>query len=147
MRLVPPPHFPVKSRGALLRGGLFPPLVLATALSAESGEAHLLSVLLEEAQLEALVQFQLPDVPHLMEVLPGGVELIQQTGHLPGGNNGQLLDEPCCRLRLSNGPNVQLLLDRYSALGGSQCELRSSSWTVAVRLRTGSSLLHALTER
>lgn len=47
-----------------------------------SGLAHLLCVLLEEAKLEALVQLQLPDVPHLMEMLPGGVELIQQTGHL-----------------------------------------------------------------
>lgn len=43
---------------------------------------HLLGVLFEEPELEALVQFELPDVPHLVKVLPGGVQLIQQTGHL-----------------------------------------------------------------
>lgn len=47
---------------------------------------HLLGVLLEEAELEALVQLQLPDVPHLVEILPGGVELIQQSGHLEAGS-------------------------------------------------------------
>lgn len=43
---------------------------------------HLLGVLFKEAELEALVELELPDVPHLMEMLPRGVELIQQTGHL-----------------------------------------------------------------
>lgn len=44
---------------------------------------HLLSVLFEEAELETLIQFELPDVPHLMQMLPGGVQLVQETGHLP----------------------------------------------------------------
>lgn len=52
--------------------------------------AHLLSVLFEESQLEALVQLQLPDVPHLMEVLPGGVQLVQQTGHLAGSKTAEV---------------------------------------------------------
>lgn len=47
-----------------------------------SGVTHLLGVLFEQTQLEALVQLQLPHVPHLMEMLPGGVKLIQQAGHL-----------------------------------------------------------------
>lgn len=54
---------------------------------------HLLCVLFEQAELEALVQLQLPDVPHLMEVLPRGVELIQQTGHLEKSKNYELLDD------------------------------------------------------
>ena len=35
---------------------------------------HLLSILFEQPQLEALVQLQFPHVPHLVEVLPGGVQ-------------------------------------------------------------------------
>ncbi|TNN75451.1 hypothetical protein EYF80_014263 [Liparis tanakae] len=40
----------------------------------------LLGVLLEQAQLEALVQLELADVPGLVEVLPGGVQFVQQLG-------------------------------------------------------------------
>lgn len=61
-------------------------LVIISAHSG-SGMTHLLSILFEEAELEALVQLQLPDVPHLMEMLPRGVELIQQTGHLAKSKN------------------------------------------------------------
>lgn len=57
-----------------------------------SAAAHLLGVLFEQTQLEALVQLQLPDVPHLMEMLPGGVKLIQQTGHLAQREGGGLLE-------------------------------------------------------
>lgn len=46
------------------------------------GYCHLLSVLFEEPELETLIQFELPDVPHLMKMLPGGVQLIQETDHL-----------------------------------------------------------------
>lgn len=46
------------------------------------GHCHLLSVLFKESELETLIQFELPDVPHLMKMLPGGVQLIQETGHL-----------------------------------------------------------------
>lgn len=46
------------------------------------GHCHLLSVLFEEPELEALIQLELPDVPHLVQMLPGGVQLIQETGHL-----------------------------------------------------------------
>lgn len=38
----------------------------------------LLCVLFEQAQLEALVQLQLADVPGLVEVLSGGVQFVQQ---------------------------------------------------------------------
>lgn len=38
----------------------------------------LLCVLFEQAKLEALVQLQLADVPGLVEVLSGGVQLVQQ---------------------------------------------------------------------
>lgn len=48
------------------------------------GVTHFFCVLFKEAQLEALVQLQFPDVPHLMEMLSGGMQLIQQTGHLSG---------------------------------------------------------------
>lgn len=46
------------------------------------GRSHLLSVLFEEPELETLIQLELPDVPHLMQMLPGGVQLVQETGHL-----------------------------------------------------------------
>ena len=46
------------------------------------GHCHLLSVLFEEPELETLIQFKLSDVPHLMKMLSGGVQLIQETGHL-----------------------------------------------------------------
>lgn len=54
---------------------------------------HLLGVLFKEAELEALVELELPDVPHLMEMLPRGVELIQQTGHLAESKscNGEII--------------------------------------------------------
>lgn len=38
----------------------------------------LLCVLLEQAELEALIKLEFPDVPGLVQVLPGGVQLIQQ---------------------------------------------------------------------
>lgn len=40
----------------------------------------LLCILFKQAELEALVQLQLADVPGLVEVLPGGVQLVQQLG-------------------------------------------------------------------
>lgn len=40
----------------------------------------LLCILLEQAQLETLIQLELADVPRLVEVLPGGVQLVQQLG-------------------------------------------------------------------
>lgn len=40
----------------------------------------LLCILFKQAELEALVQLQLADVPGLVEVLSGGVELVQQLG-------------------------------------------------------------------
>lgn len=46
------------------------------------GHCHLLGVLFKEPELETLIQLELPDVPHLMQMLPGGVQLIQETGHL-----------------------------------------------------------------
>lgn len=62
-------------------------IISAYLVTSGSGLTHFLSVLFEEAELEALVQLQLPDVPHLMEMLPRGVELIQQTGHLAKSKN------------------------------------------------------------
>lgn len=53
-------------------------------LSSYLGVTHFFCILFKEAQLEALVQLQFPDMPHLMEMLPGGMQLIQQTGHLSG---------------------------------------------------------------
>lgn len=44
--------------------------------------SDLLSILLEEPQLETLVQLQLPHVPQLLQILPRPVELIQQSCHL-----------------------------------------------------------------
>ncbi len=40
----------------------------------------LLCVLFEQAELEALIQLELADVPGLVEVLSGGVQLVQQLG-------------------------------------------------------------------
>lgn len=40
----------------------------------------LLCVLLEQAELEALIQLELADVPGLVEVLSGGVQFVQQLG-------------------------------------------------------------------
>lgn len=37
---------------------------------------YLLSILLKKPELKALVQFQLADVPHLMQVLPGRMQLV-----------------------------------------------------------------------
>ena len=48
--------------------------------SSSSSSTDLLRVLLEQAELEALVQLQLADVPGLVEVLPGGVQFVQQLG-------------------------------------------------------------------
>lgn len=45
-----------------------------------SVSTDLFSVLLKQSELEALVQLQLADVPGLVEVLPGGVQLVQQLG-------------------------------------------------------------------
>lgn len=42
--------------------------------------ADLLCVLLKQAELEALVQLELADVPGLVEVLSGGVQFVQQLG-------------------------------------------------------------------
>ncbi|PWA33628.1 hypothetical protein CCH79_00007474 [Gambusia affinis] len=43
--------------------------------------SDLLSILLKEPQLETLVQFQLPHVPQLLQILPRPVELVQQRRH------------------------------------------------------------------
>lgn len=43
-------------------------------------DIDLLGVLLEQAELEALIQLELADVPGLVEVLPGGVQFVQQLG-------------------------------------------------------------------
>lgn len=43
--------------------------------------SNLLCVLFEKTQLEALVQFQLPHVPQLLQILPSPVKLIQQAAH------------------------------------------------------------------
>lgn len=40
----------------------------------------LLCVLLEQAELEALIQLELADMPRLVEVLSGGMKLVQQLG-------------------------------------------------------------------
>lgn len=40
----------------------------------------LLCILFKQAELEALVQLQLADVPGLVEVLSSGVQLVQQLG-------------------------------------------------------------------
>lgn len=40
----------------------------------------LLCVLFEQAELEALIQLELADVPGLVEVLSGGVQFVQQLG-------------------------------------------------------------------
>ncbi len=40
----------------------------------------LLCILLEQAELEALIQLELADVPGLLEVLSGGVQFVQQLG-------------------------------------------------------------------
>lgn len=64
------------------------PLIISAHLATPgSGMTHLLCVLFKESELEALVQLQLPDMPHLVEMLPRGVELIQQTGHLAKRKN------------------------------------------------------------
>ena len=65
-------------------------IISAHVVTSGSGMTHLLCVLLKETELEALVQLQLPDVPHLMKVLPCGVKLIQQTGHLANSRNWKL---------------------------------------------------------
>lgn len=39
----------------------------------------LLSILLKQPQLETLVEFQLPHVPELLQVLPRPMQLIQQS--------------------------------------------------------------------
>lgn len=43
--------------------------------------SNLLCVLFEKTQLEALVQFQLPHVPQLLQILPSPMKLIQQAAH------------------------------------------------------------------
>lgn len=44
--------------------------------------SYLLGILLEEPQLEALIQLELSDVPHLVQVLSGGMQLVQEAGDL-----------------------------------------------------------------
>lgn len=80
---------PSQSSLTVLCGVQIPPTRILTP-GAGQVTAHLLSVLFEESELEALVQLQLPDVPHLMEVLPGGVQLVQQTGHLAGSKTREV---------------------------------------------------------
>lgn len=45
-----------------------------------SPSTDLLCILFKQAELEALVQLQLADVPGLVEMLSGGVQLVQQLG-------------------------------------------------------------------
>lgn len=48
--------------------------------TATHSSTDLLCILFKQAELEALVQLQLADVPGLVEVLSGGVQLVQQLG-------------------------------------------------------------------
>lgn len=53
---------------------------LTTVRTEKPSHTNLLCVLFEEAELEALVQLELADVPGLVEVLSGGVQLVEQLG-------------------------------------------------------------------
>lgn len=57
-----------------------PTLITSSCYRSLLHNPDLLCVLLEQTELEALIQLQLPDVPGLVEVLSGGVQLVQQLG-------------------------------------------------------------------
>ena len=49
--------------------------------------SNLVNVSLEESQLKALLQFELPSVPEMVELSPGGPDVVDQ---LFGGRHGSL---------------------------------------------------------